>query len=127
MGKLESQTGGVIVQIMGEEYRIATQRGFDEVQRIAAYVDEKTREIAAQHAGHVPRTTLAVLAAMEIAGELLGARSEQSQLAQTAQHNLERLSRLIDARAGIPSALLDRAGRTGSRPAVEDPRTTASR
>jgi cell division protein ZapA (FtsZ GTPase activity inhibitor) len=121
MAHNESQTSGVIVQILGEEYRIATQREFGEVQRIAAYVDQKMREIAAQHSGRVPRTTLAVLSAMEIAGELLGARGEQSQLAQAAQQNLDRLSRLVDARAAIPTSLLDRAVRAVPRRAAEHP------
>jgi cell division protein ZapA (FtsZ GTPase activity inhibitor) len=126
MGKTQSQTSGVVVQIMDVEYRIATQRDFDDVQRIAAYVDAKTREIASQHPGRVPQTTLAVLAAMEIAAELLGARSEQSQLAQAAQQNLERLSRLVDDRAGIPDSLLERAGGAAPRHPLERPAAPAS-
>ena len=105
----KAQTSGVIVQIMGEEYRIATQREYEDVQRIAAYVDQRMRELAAQHPRRVPRATLAVLAAMEITGELLGALSQQRQLEAAAEENLARLNRLVDARAGIPAALGNRA------------------
>ena len=98
MAQTAPQKSGVVVQIFGEEYRIATPREFDEVQRIAAYVDQKMRQIAGEHAGRVPRATLAVLAAMEITGELFGAMSEQSQLTEAAQQNLERLSRLAALR-----------------------------
>ena len=121
MAQREPQTSGVIVQILDTEYRIATQREYAEIQRIAAYVDQKMREISALHPGRVPTTTLAVLAAMEIAEELLGARNEQSQLARAAQDNLERLNRLVDVRAGIPASLLDRTARTTPRHAEERP------
>jgi cell division protein ZapA (FtsZ GTPase activity inhibitor) len=61
------------------------------------------RQIAAQ--GHrLPKTTLAVLAAMDITAELLGTRQEQERLADKAHESLGRLNKLIDERASIFSA-----------------------
>jgi cell division protein ZapA len=115
MTQPEKQSNGVVVQILGEEYQISSQSDPAEVRRIADYVDEKMRGLAAQHAGRVPRGTLAVLAAMEITSDLFGAMREQSQLTETAQENLERLSRLVDERADMFSSLLEGTTQTFNR------------
>ena len=115
MTQSKRQSSGVVVQILGEEYQISSQSDPAAVRRIAEYVDEKMRGIAAQHATRVPRETLAVLAAMEITSELFGAMREQTQLTETAQENLERLNRLVDARADIFSSLLDGTAQTFTR------------
>ncbi|MEW6751065.1 MAG: cell division protein ZapA [Candidatus Latescibacterota bacterium] len=118
----ERQTQGVIVQIAGDEYQISSQSDPAQVQRIAAYVDGKMRQIAAQHSGRVPKGSLAVLAAMEITGELFGAVQQQSRLTETAQENLDRLTRLVDERATLFSSMLERGRaplrRPGSEPAL---------
>lgn len=108
MADRDGHLEGIVVQIYGEEYRIA---GTDaaQVQKMAAYVDGKMREIAALHAGPVPKAKLAVLAAMTIADELFQAMHEQNRLAETAQENLERLTRLVDERADMFSSMLERA------------------
>jgi cell division protein ZapA (FtsZ GTPase activity inhibitor) len=117
----DQQTRGTIVQIFGDEYHIASQSDPAEVQRIGQYVDEKMRSIAQQHSGRVPKATLAVLAAMEITGELFGAMNEQSQLTDTAQENLDRLNRLVDARADMFSSLLERSTQTYNRRLHDEP------
>jgi len=126
MPQARPQVDGVLVQIMDEEYCIATQRDVGEVQRIAAYVDRRMREIAAQRVRRVPRTTLAVLAAMEIASELLGSLAEQERLAATARENLDRLQRLVDARAAIPARLLGRDSGAARGGVAESPARPAS-
>jgi cell division protein ZapA len=115
MAEREEKIKGLIVQIFGDEYQISSQNDPAEVQRIAAYVDRKMKEIAQQHAGRVPKASLAVLAAMEITSELFGAVSEQSQLAEKARENLERLNRLVDARADIFSSLVEDDSRSDRR------------
>ena len=105
MADKSEQIKGIIVQIFGDEYHISSQNDPADVQRIAGYVDEKMRTIAGQHAGRVPKATLAVLAAMEITSELLGAMHEQNRLTEKAQENLERLTRLVDERADMSTSL----------------------
>jgi cell division protein ZapA (FtsZ GTPase activity inhibitor) len=108
MANRDGNIQGIVVQIFGDEYQISSQGDPADVQRIADYVDEKMRTIAAQHAGRIPKATLAVLAAMEITSELFGTMLEQSRLTAKAQENLERLTRLVDERADLYASLLDR-------------------
>lgn len=119
MADKKEQIQGIAVQIFGDEYQISSQNDPADLQRIAGYVDEKMRTIAAQHAIRVPKATLAVLAAMEITSELLGAMSEQSRLTEKAQENLERLTRLVDERADMFSSLGERT-RSPLRRILED-------
>ena len=108
MTKNDSPSKGVIIQILGDEYQIANEGDAVDLQRIAKYVDEKMKSLASQHAGRIPKTTLAVLAAMEITSELFSTLQEQHRLAEKAQENLARLTRLVDDRANMPSTLLGR-------------------
>jgi len=110
MADSDKQIKGVIVQIFGDDYQISSQSDAAQVQRIAAYVDEKMRQIAVQHSRRIPKTSLAVLASMEITSELFQAMREQNQLTEKAQENLERLTRLIDEQANISSSLMERGG-----------------
>ena len=100
----DRQIQGVLVQIFGEEYRIASDSGTEEVQQVAAYVDRKMREIADKHGGHLPKAKLAVLAAMDITAELLHVMQERTMLAAKARENIDRLTRLVDERASLSSA-----------------------
>ena len=104
----DNHIGGVLVEVFGEEYQIAASDA-RQMRKIAAYVDEKMREIAELHDGRVAPAKLAVLAAMTIADELFKSVHQQSEIAETAQENLERLTQLVDERADIFSSLLDRA------------------
>lgn len=108
MANNDRQIKGTIVQIFGDEYQISSDSNATEVQRIAAYVDEKMKEVANQHSGRIPKASLAVLAAMEIASKLFGTMREQGRLTEKAQENLDRLTRLVDERANMSSSLLER-------------------
>ena len=103
----DNYIGGVLVEIFGEEYKIATSDA-RHVHKIAAHVDEKMREIAALHPGQIPTAKLAVLAAMTIADELFKSAHQQSEIAETSQQPLERLTQLVDEQADMFSSLLDR-------------------
>lgn len=103
MAEQDRQIQGVVVAIFGDQYRIASDGNREEVEQVAAYVDQKMRQLAA-HAHRLPKTTLAVLAAMDITAELFRTRQEQKLLADKAHESLGRLNKLIDERASIFSA-----------------------
>jgi cell division protein ZapA (FtsZ GTPase activity inhibitor) len=67
---MSEDTSVTSVQIFGQEYKI---RGFEDksyVERVAGYVDEKMKELA-RNSSSLPQERLAVLAAINIADELL--------------------------------------------------------
>ena len=97
------QIQGVVVQILGEEYRIASEGDPAEVQRVAEYVDRKMRELLARQ-GNLPRGKVAVLAAMDIAAELLNVLQERQLITEKAHEKIDRLSRLIDERASLSAS-----------------------
>lgn len=94
------QIQGVLVHILGEEYRIASEGDPAEVQRVAEYVDRKMRELLSRQ-GSLPRGKVAVLAAMDIAAELLNVLQERQLIAEKAHERIDQLSRLIDERASL--------------------------
>lgn len=107
---------GVIVQIFGDEYQFASEGGDeDQIRQVAAYVDQKMSEISAKHKGRVPRGTLAVWAAMEIAAELIGTLREKSMLSPDAHESLDRLTRLVEERAGMSADFSGSAEESGLR------------
>jgi cell division protein ZapA len=102
------QVQGVLVHILGEEYRIASEGDPAEVQRVAEYVDRKMRELQARQ-GSLPRGKVAVLAAMDIAAELLNVLQERQLIAEKAHERIDQLSRLIDERASLSVSQPDSA------------------
>jgi len=99
MGK-DKHIQGAIVQVFGDEYRISGEADVAEIQRIARYVDKKMRQVAAQ-SERIPRTSLAVLAAMEIVAELFQVQQEKEQLIQKAYDNIDRLNKLVEQRSTL--------------------------
>lgn len=65
----------VPVQIFGEEYVIRTDQDEEHTRRCASYVDDVVQE--AHLRGHVSEAKAAILAAMEIADELLRLREDR--------------------------------------------------
>ena len=100
------QIKGVLVQIFGDEYQIASD-GDDvaDIQRVASYVDQKMRELAGKQGGSVSKSRLAVWTAMEIAAELFSTAQERNMLTAKAHENLDRLAKLVEERADISSGL----------------------
>jgi cell division protein ZapA len=64
----------VAVRILGQEYRIRTDGDEESVQRTAALVDETMKRIR-ERTRTVDSLDLAVLAALNLASELIGSRS----------------------------------------------------
>ena len=104
----ERQVKGTVVQILGDEYTIATEGDAAEVQRVAAYVDRKMQEIASGHSGRIAATQVAVLAAMEITVELFRTLKERTALTEKAHQNLDRLNTLIEEQASMSASLAER-------------------
>ena len=94
----DSQVQGVLVKILGEEYRIAGDPG--QVQEVAAYVDARMKEIAGRHPGLRERQ-VAILAAMQIAAELLKLMADRKDFTDRAKDSLERLIDLVEDRGEI--------------------------
>lgn len=111
----DSGIQGAVVGIFGDEYRIATEADTAEVQRVARLVDAKMREVAAR-SGRIPKTSVAVLAAMEIAAEYLRAQREEENQIQRACDNLDRLNRLVEQRSTLVPLTSDWIERRLSRP-----------
>ena len=70
---------------------------------MAEYVDRKMRELQARQ-GSLPRGKVAVLAAMDIAAELLNVLQERQLIAEKAHERIDQLSRLIDERASLSAS-----------------------
>ena len=76
------------VRIYGQDYTISGERDEETIREIAAYVDEKMREISKYFTGGAPGS-LAVLAAVNIADEYFDAKSEIAALEAKA-HQTEK-------------------------------------
>lgn len=94
----DNQVQGVLVEIFGEQYRIAGDP--EQVQQVAAYVDARMKEIAGGRSGVRP-TQVAILAAMQIAAELLKVVDERKRFTDRARHSIEHLIDLVEDRGGI--------------------------
>ncbi|MEW6754464.1 MAG: cell division protein ZapA [Candidatus Latescibacterota bacterium] len=96
----DTHVQGALVQIAGDEYRISGEVDAAEIQRVAIFVDRKMQEVAGR-SGTRNEKAVAVLAAMEIAAELLRTRADGEQLLQKTQDGIDRLSQLVDQRASL--------------------------
>ncbi|MBP2680958.1 MAG: hypothetical protein H6Q78_821 [Candidatus Krumholzibacteriota bacterium] len=91
---MSSDTSVTSVQIFGQEYKI---RGFEDksyVERVAGYVDERMKELA-RNSSSLPQERLAVLAALNIADELMQeARKSAETLLSIEKRTDEMIARL---------------------------------
>ena len=74
----------VNVRIYGQEYTIAGEKSEDEIRDIAAYVNDKMRELGRNFTGN-GQGTLAVLTAINIADEYFDAQATIKQLEESKQ------------------------------------------
>ncbi|MHB1022267.1 MAG: cell division protein ZapA [Acidobacteriaceae bacterium] len=95
----------VSVSIYDQTYHL---RGTDpdHIQQLAEIVDSKMRAVAAQGAT-VDSLRVAVLAALNIADELLTTREQQEQLAGSIGRTQSTLKSRADSLAGLLDAVLD--------------------
>lgn len=97
MEPIQSET---TVKIFDDEYRVASHLDAEKMQRVAECVDAKMREIEAR-ASHLSKSRVAVLAAMEMAADLLQLRQEREDLLQQAHDQINRLNELVEQRSSL--------------------------
>ncbi len=97
MEQIQSETK---VKIFDEEYRIASHLNAAAMRQVAECVDAKMREIEARNS-HVSKSRIAVLAAMEMAADLLQIRQEREDLLQQAHEQIKKLNELVEQRSSL--------------------------
>jgi cell division protein ZapA len=90
----------VTVQIAGKGYALKTDEDDRFVKAVAAYVDTKMRE-AQKSTRTVDTQTVAVLAALQIADELLSERRETKELRRSIREKSESLLDYLEREARV--------------------------
>jgi len=86
---------GTQVQIFGQVYSLRTRDDAERVQRVAARVDQKMNEVADRGAG-ADSYRVAVLAALELADELVRAEEDARELRGRVQEKSRRIESILD-------------------------------
>jgi cell division protein ZapA len=94
---------GTQVHIFGQVYTLRTRDDGDRVRRVAARVDEKMSEVADRGAG-ADSYRVAVLAALELADELLRAEEVSEEYRTQVAEKSRRIESLLDE-ASLPEGL----------------------
>jgi len=89
------QKRSTVVNIFGREYHIRSDEDEQTVQRIAKFVDEKMQETARRTQTPDP-LGVAVLAALNVAGEYFPMREAREATAGLTAERLRRLIHLVD-------------------------------
>ena len=99
------ESGAVVVDIYDQIYQL---RGTDStyIERLASVVDSKMRAVSARGAT-VDSLRVAVLAALNIADELLAMRTRCETLATTLEANRAQTQSAVRSRAGSLMGMLD--------------------
>jgi cell division protein ZapA len=97
---MNANTHEIDVQILDEKYRIASDLDAETTEVVVGCVDQKMREIATR-SPHLSRAKVAVLAAMELAAEVVQVRKEREELLKQTYENINRLNELVDQRSTL--------------------------
>ena len=91
-----SQEKSIAVEIYKQTYHLGLSEGQDAdyVKRAAAYLDEKMQQ-AAQEVGHRPPLDIAILAALNIAEEVLNARQQKESMLDQADARIGSFAQLL--------------------------------
>ena len=95
-GRISGNMNSVKVEIYGSEYRIKGDADPDYIREIAHYVDSKMREVN-DDAALGSSLKVAILAALNIAGELFGERDDRNKLLASVQERAEEMSQTMSA------------------------------
>lgn len=88
------------VEIFDQTYRLRCDEANAEyIQRAAAYLDEKMREAAS--GGARKPLDIAILAAMNLAEEVLETRHQKNNLLDEADQRIDNFARLLDESQGL--------------------------
>ena len=91
-----SSQPSVAVHIYDQEYQIrADEQDAERIRQLAAYVDEKMASVAASVARRSP-LDIAVLAAMEIAQEVIELRRKRDSMVDEADQRLVTVTRRLE-------------------------------
>lgn len=83
------------IRILGQKYTIRGDVSEKEMKELAAYVDEKIKEVLDKSPSITPLNA-AILAALNIAGEFHKLKKEQKELAQRLTEKTQALSGLFE-------------------------------
>lgn len=89
----------VKVEIYGSEYRIRGDADPEHIQEIAHYVDSKMREVT-KETSLGSSLKVAILAALNIAGELFRERDDRNRLLAQVQERTEELAQSLEGELG---------------------------
>ena len=103
-----SKKGGVLVQIFDYQFRLGSDsREPEYIEEAAAYLDQKMRRVA-EEAGKRPAFEIAILAAMEIAEEVLQERGKTERMLNQADERLNSFSERLENQTGSPERSVER-------------------
>jgi cell division protein ZapA (FtsZ GTPase activity inhibitor) len=85
----------VQVEILGQKFMFKSEDGEGHVREVAAYVDEKMREVGGE--GSVPPYTRAILVALNIASECQKLRQSQAEVERVVGRITNRLDQVPPA------------------------------
>lgn len=95
-----SEKSRTVVQIFDHQYRIGSASADSgAIEQAAAFLDERMRQIAGTVKRRVP-LEVAILAAMEIADEVLQSRNRHEQLLTEADERISRFTRKLEDETG---------------------------
>jgi cell division protein ZapA len=99
------EQGAVVVEIYDQIYQLS---GTDPeyIERLAKLVDAKMRAVSA-HGATVDSLRVAVLAALNIADEMLAIQARHDELAQNHNHATAQVHHAVQSRAGSLMGMLD--------------------
>jgi cell division protein ZapA len=99
------EQGAVVVEIYDQIYQLS---GTDPeyIERLAKLVDAKMRAVSA-HGATVDSLRVAVLAALNIADEMLATQARHDELAQSHNHATSQVHHAVQSRAGSLMGMLD--------------------
>src|ERR671914_1795083 len=95
---MTAKKNSVRVRILGEEYTVRTDASPDRTRAIAQYFDRAVRQILS--GGHVAEThRAAILAGLQIAGELFEARDAADELTSALRGLAQEVRQVVDVDA----------------------------
>jgi cell division protein ZapA len=87
--------GSVEVYILGQRYTIKGNAPEEHIRNLASYVDKKLKEVYNASPNITP-VKASILAALDIADELLRLKNEQEELAKYIEEKTDTLTALFD-------------------------------
>ena len=100
------EENSTLVKIFNHQYQVASDEGGgDRVARVASYLDEKMHD-ASTASGKTAPLEVAVMAAMEIAHEVLVGREKKEALLDQADERISSFAKRLEGEAGTESGSL---------------------